>query len=154
MAKALAFPSVGWFDAVRAVFNSDERYRGAGGGRCDCVVGLKIGEAVFVLAFEGVECVSAAAADDAALVDVDFFLAMSAEDWREMIANIAENDGADLHHTLNTLDLARDEGLAASRHGDQFREDLFFRYNQTLQFFFDASARVKTAVDNGKLVKS
>lgn len=29
-------------------------------------------------------------------------------------------------------------------HGDQYREDLFFRYNQSMQYFFDASARVAT----------
>ena len=144
MAQALVFPSVGWFDAVRGVFNADERYRGAGGGRCDCVAGLRIGTAVFVLTFEGFECVRATAADEAALEAVDFYLTMPAGDWRAMIANIAVHDGADLHHTLNTLDLACEEGLATSRHGDQYREDLFFRYNQTLQFFFDASARVQT----------
>ena len=69
---------------------------------------------------------------------------MAADEWREMVANIAENGAADLSHTLNTLDLDRADGLATSRHGDQVREDLFFRYNQTLQFFFDASASVDT----------
>ena len=62
----------------------------------------------------------------------------------EMVENIAQHGRADLHHTLNTLDLDREDGLAHSVHGDQYREDLFFRYNQTLQYFFDASARVKT----------
>lgn len=144
MAEALGFPSVPWLNAVRAVFNNDDRYRGAGGGRCDCTAGLRIGTAVYVITFEGPACVSAEAVDEAALDAVDFYLDMSPEDWREMIANIAEHGAADLNHTLNTLDLARDDGIAASRHGDQFREDLFFRYNQTLQFFFDASARVRT----------
>ena len=144
MPAAAAFPSVPWFDAVRRVFNADESYRGAGGGRCDCVAGLRIGDAVFVLTFEGLECARAAQVEAAALEAVDFYLEMSAEKWREMIANIAEHGAADLHHTLNTLDLTLDDGLAKSCHGDQYREDLFFRYNQTLQFFFNASARVKT----------
>ena len=133
-----SFPSVDWFDEVRRVFNGDDSYRGAGGGHCNCLAGFKIGDRVFVVTFEGVEC------DDAALDEVDFYLDMSAGEWREMVANIAANGSADLHHTLNTLDLDRDDGLARSRHGDQVREDLFFRYNQTLQFFFDASARVDT----------
>ena len=143
-AASAKFPSVGWFDAVRDVFNGDESYRGAGGGYCNCVAGMKIGDEIFVLTFEGMECVSAAQADDAALEDVDFYLDMTADDWRDMVANIGANGHADLHHTLNTLDLDREDGLATSRHGDQYREDLFFRYNQTLQFFFDASARIKT----------
>ena len=143
---AVPFPSVAWFDAVRAVFNDDPSYRGAGGGYCNCVAGMKVGRKVFVLTFEGESCTSAVAAGDAALEDVDFYLDMAPAQWREMVANIAKNGHADLHHTLNTLDLDREDGLATSRHGDQYREDLFFRYNQTLQFFFDASARIETTL--------
>ena len=69
---------------------------------------------------------------------------MPGRDWQDMVRDIAENGSASLHYTLNTLDLNRPDGLALSVHGDQYREDLFFRYNQTFQFFFDASARVKT----------
>ena len=142
---AATFPSVAWFDAVREIFNGDDSYRGAGGGYCNCVAGMKIGKQIFILTFEGQECASAAKASAAALEDVDFYLDMAEADWRDMVANIAANGHADLHHTLNTLDLDREDGLATSRHGDQYREDLFFRYNQTLQFFFDASSRIKTA---------
>ena len=138
------FPSEDWFNAVRTVFNGEESYRGAGGGHCNCVAGMKIGRDIFVLTFEGLECISAKKGDAAALDDVDFYLDMAAKDWRDMVANIRDNGHADLHHTLNTLDLDRADGLATSHHGDQYREDLFFRYNQTLQFFFDASARVRT----------
>ena len=144
MEVAVPFPSVRWFDAVREIFNHDDSYRGAGGGHCNCVAGIKVGDAIFVLTFEGLECVRAVAADDAALDDVDFYLDMAAAEWRDMVANIRANGHADLHHTLNTLDLDREDGIATSHHGDQYREDLFFRYNQTMQFFFDASARVKT----------
>ena len=153
-AASAPFPSLRWFDAVREVFNGDESYRGAGGGYCNCVAGMKIGDEVFVLTFEGQECVDAAAADEAALDDVDFYLDMAAADWHEMVANIGKNGHADLHHTLNTLDLDREDGLATSHHGDQYREDLFFRYNQTLQFFFDASARVHTEFAVGKKGKA
>ncbi len=75
---------------------------------------------------------------------MDFYLEMPLKDWKAMIQDIADNGAASLHYTLNTLDLAREAGLSHSVHGDQYREDLFFRYNQTFQFFFDASARVKT----------
>ena len=143
---AVRFPSVAWFEAVRRVFNSDPSYRAAGGGYCNCVAGLKIGTKVFLLTFEGEGCAGIVAADEAALDDVDFYLDMAPAEWREMVANIRDNGRADLDHTLNTLDLDREDGLATSRHGDQYREDLFFRYNQTLQFFFDASARVDTAL--------
>ena len=39
-----------------------------------------------------------------------------------------------------------ENGLAHSATGDQYRQDLFFRYNQTFQFFFDASARIETTL--------
>ena len=138
------FPSVDWFDEVRNVFNADDRYRGAGGGYCNCIAGFKIAERVFVLTFDGVECSAAVEGDDASLDEVDFYLDMPDDEWRDMVANIAANGAADLHYTLNTLDLGREDGLATSKHGDQVREDLFFRYNQTLQFFFDASSLVET----------
>lgn len=138
------FPSVRWFDAVRKVFNGDESYRGGGGGQCNCIAGMAIGDDIFILTFEGFECTKAVAGDDAALEDVDFYLEMPADDWVAMVANINKNGSPDLEYTLNTLDLDREDGLAHSKHDDQYREDLFFRYNQTFQYFFNASARVKT----------
>ena len=140
----MKFPSVRWFDAVREIFNHEEAYRGGGGGQCNCVAGMKVGKDIFVLTFEDVECTNAVKADDAALDDVDFYLDMAPGEWREMLLNIHRNGHADRHHTLNTLDLEREDGLAVSHHGDQYREDLFFRYNQTFQYFFDASARIRT----------
>lgn len=138
------FPSTEWFDAVRKVFNSDESFQGGGGGACNALVGAKIGDRQFLVTFEGREVSTAREVDAKGLADADFYLDMPVSQWREMVENIAANGHADLHHTLNTLDLDRADGLARSVHGDQYREDLFFRYNQTMQYFFDASARVKT----------
>ncbi|MDA1074840.1 MAG: hypothetical protein O3A63_08805 [Proteobacteria bacterium] len=142
---ASVFPSEDWFNEVRSVFNSDDSYRGAGGGSCECRSAMKIGRRVFLLNFEGIECAPVVEADKGALADVDFYLDMPLADWQAMVKDIAANGGASLHYTLNTLDLDRAEGLSHSVHEDQFREDLFFRYNQTFQFFFDASARIKTS---------
>ena len=74
----------------------------------------------------------------------DFYLDMPMEDWEDMLENIRENDEADLDHSLNTMDLDSIDGLAHSYTGDQYRQDMFFRYNQTFQYFFDQSARVET----------
>jgi hypothetical protein len=139
-----AFPSKEWFDAVRAVFNSDESFQGGGGGACNALMGAKIANRSFLMTFEGAECSDAREVKEADLEAADFILEMPYALWKEMVQNIAKNGRADLHHTLNTLDLGRPEGLSHSVHGDQYREDLFFRYNQTMQYFFDASARVKT----------
>ncbi len=145
------FPSEGWFGAVARVYNGDESYQGAGGGQCNCTAGVVVEDDddeaprdVFLLTFEGFECKGGVRVDDAALEDVDFYMHMPLGDWREMLKDIGAHGHATENHTLNSLDLERNDGLSTSKHGDQYREDLFFRYNQTLQFFFDASARVKT----------
>jgi hypothetical protein len=59
-----------------------------------------------------------------------------------MIENIKQNGKADISHTLNTIDLQMPQGLA--RGNDGYKLDFFYRFNQTLQDFFDASAKVDT----------
>lgn len=139
------FPSLEWFEAVQEQFNNDDSYRHGGGGRCDCTMGVKIGKSVFVVTFEGFECTSTEEGSESKLDDVDFYLRMNLRDWKEMLVNIRDHGHAVDRFTLNTLDLDRADGLATSKHGDQYREDLFFRYNQTVQYFFDASSRVETS---------
>ena len=143
------FPSLDWFQQVRDVFNGDDSYQQAGGGLCDATMGVKVGSRAYVVVFEGMECADVRDADEAALADADFYLDMSGDAWAEMIANIRDNGGADLAHTLNTLDMERDDGLAQTLNGDQYRQDFFYRYNQTFQYFFDASARVETEFADG-----
>ncbi len=138
------FPSLEWFEEVRSVFNADEAYQGGGGGLCDAIMGVKVGAQTYMLVFEGMECADAREITDAELVDADFYLDMSADDWQAMLRNIKDNDGAALDWTLNTLDLEKEDGLALTRNDDQYRQDFFFRYNQTFQYFFDASARIDT----------
>lgn len=138
------FPSLDWFEQVRGIFNSDDSYQQAGGGLCDAVMGVKVGDKAYLIVFEGMECAEAREVDIPALADADFYLNMEYAEWRDMLANIKANNGADLDYTLNTLDMERDDGLAQTLNGDQYRQDFFYRYNQTFQYFFDASARVQT----------
>ena len=142
MADTLQFPSLEWLRAVREVFNSSDRFREVGSGRCDCSVGLKIEDKIFVIQFEGFGCTDVSEGDETSLFDLDFFLEMPMSDWHAMVANIHENGHAVGKFTLNSLDLNCEEGIAHTQHGDQYRQDLFVRYNQTLQFFFDASSRL------------
>jgi hypothetical protein len=136
------FPSEAWFEEVRKVYNGDDRYRGGGAGACNCRAAAKVGEDAYLIVFEGAECAQTRRIGQDELADVDFYLEMPAERWNAMIQDIAGHGGASLHYTLNTLDLDSDDGISRSVHGDQYREDLFFRYNQTFQYFFDASAEV------------
>ena len=55
---------------------------------------------------------------------------------------------ADLRHTLNTLDLMTEGGISKNATGDQFRADIFFRVNQSLQHFFDSSAKLETVFES------
>jgi hypothetical protein len=141
------FPSEAWFAAVRQVYNDDDRYHGGGAGACHCRAAAKVGVDAYLIVFDGAECSETRIISDDELADVDFFLEMSPQDWQAMIVDIARNDGASRSFTLNTLDLERESGIARSVHGDQYREDLFFRYNQTFQYFFDASAQVSSTFE-------
>ena len=138
------FPSVEWLDAVRLIFNANESYQRGGGGICDAKVGIKVSDKIFILEFESIRCEKSSDANESDLLVVDFYIEMEQCNWEEMLTNIKEHGGADLTHTLNTLDLQHQEGIVQTKTGDEYRRDFFFRYNQTFQYFFDASAEVET----------
>ena len=139
---ALTFPSVAWFRALQELVNHDEEFRRL--GNIDAAMGVKVGERVFVITFEGFQCTDVKEGTEYDLIDADFFLEMPVEQWQELVTNTKENGGADLSHTLNTLDLMLDGGISDNATGDQLRADVFFRVNQSLQHFFDSSARLDT----------
>ncbi len=136
------FPSVEWFDALKEIINADEAYKRH--GTCDASVGIKVPEAgkYFVITFEAFEVEGVKETDEAAAENTDFWIEQSYDKWQEMIKNIADNGQADLHHTLNTLDVEDPAGLARSNDG--YRRDLFYRFNQSFQHFFDATAQIDT----------
>ena len=141
-APSIVFPSVEWFQQLQESVNNDPEFRRL--GNVDAVMGVKVGEKVFVITFEAFECTGVKEGTEYDLIDADFFLEMTMEQWRELIANTSRNGGADLSHTLNTLDLMIDGGICRNATGDQLRADLFFRVNQSLQHFFDSSASLNT----------
>jgi hypothetical protein len=136
------FPTTGWFEAVREIVNRDEGYRRI--GTCDAAVGIKVPDLgkSYLITFEAFEVESVREVSAAEAENSDFWLEMPYARWKEMIENIKANGKADLHHTLNTLDLEDPSGIARSHDG--YRRDAFYRFNQTFQYFFDASARVDT----------
>ena len=145
---SVLFPSVDWFEELRTRFNSNGRENQVGVGTCDALVGVACGERLFKVQFEGFECTNVIKLEDEiALQETDFYLELHPDDWKDMILNIKENNGADLSFTLNTLDLELPDGLAKSWDDDQYRQDLFFRFNQTFQYFFDASADMETVFE-------
>ncbi len=136
------FPSVEWFNAIRDIVNNDEGYKRI--GTCDSTVGIKVPDKskYYVMTFEAFEISDVREASATGAEDTDFWLEMSFAKWKEMIENIKQNGKADLHHTLNTIDLEDPDGLARSNDG--YRRDAFYRFNQTYQYLFDISAKIDT----------
>jgi len=134
------FPSVDWFNEIRELVNNDPKFRQL--GTVDATLGVKVGNKIYELKFEAFECTGVREASETDLRDMDFWLEQSYDAWKDMVANIQKNGAADLTHTLNTIDLSMPEGFARSHDG--YRRDAFYRFNQSLQDFFNASAKVDT----------
>ena len=134
------FPSVEWFQAVADLVNKDEEYHKL--GTCDATVGIQVGDRVFALTFEAFEVTRVEEIDLARTADLDFTLVMPPEQWQAMLENIKQHGRAELDYTLNSIDLATPEEFARSN--DYYRRDLFYRYNQSFQHFFDTSSKIET----------
>ncbi|PKB63904.1 MAG: hypothetical protein BZY80_04890 [SAR202 cluster bacterium Io17-Chloro-G2] len=143
--STVVFPSVEWFQALQQLVNSDPEFRRM--GTVDAGMGVKVGSRVFVITFEAFECIDVKEGSEADLDDLDFYLELSEDDWRELVENTKAHGGADRTHTLNTLDLMKADGLSQNATGDQLRADIFFRVNQSLQHFFDLSAQLDTVFE-------
>ena len=134
------FPSVEWFNAVKDLVNADPNFRQL--GTIDTVTGAKVGNKIYEITFEAFECTGVREVNENALRDMDFWMEQSYDAWKDMLENIKKNGAADLTHTLNTIDLSAPEGFARSHDG--YRRDAFYRFNQSLQDFFNASAKIDT----------
>jgi hypothetical protein len=136
------FPSVEWLTAVANLAMPDGRYRRF--GRVDALVGIKVGDEIFGMTFDvfDIRDIREISMDEAR--DLDFYLEMPTETWQKMLESVKEEGHAGLNYTLNTLDLKLPNGLAINAMGDGYRMDKFFRFNESLQRFFDLSANVET----------
>ncbi len=139
-AEPIVFPSLAWFEELQRLLNGDASYRRF--GTVDASMGVKIGDEVFVVAFEAFECSSVRSGNEYDLINVDFFIEMVPDAWRVMLENIKAHGGAEAGQTLVSLDMLNE--ISNNATGDQLRADMFFRYNQSLQHFFDLSANLNT----------
>jgi hypothetical protein len=148
MAGTIAFPSTAWFERLAALMRDDEAaFRALGPIDCTMVVKVNHGAeraALHELSFEGygVKSIRALASLEQAVAH-HFVIEGPHEAWREMVENIRAHGGADLEHTLNYLTLP-DDPLRVDG-PDQLETDAFYRYNQTLQRFFEGAARIDTS---------
>ncbi len=142
----MLFPSLEWFEAVKAEADQEAALFETL-GFCDATMRVDVlGDAPktsrsFLLVFEDYGCKEILEVDADSAPSCDFALAADASIWREMIGNIQEHGAADLHHTLAYLQLPGTLNLVA---GAQLQADVFYRFNQTFQQFFDLSSRVPT----------
>jgi hypothetical protein len=136
------FPSVEWLQAVAQIVGADDGYRKY--GRFDAIVGLRVGDLLYSVTFDVFDIKDIHETSEEELRDADFVLEMSYAQWIDLIENIQQHGKADLEHTLNSLDLRLPDGLARNTTGDGYRHDKFFRFNESLQRFFDDSAQVPT----------
>jgi len=139
------FPSVQFFEALREQVNANpERFRRLGTVDMTLVAKIDYDDSHcerYEIVFSGYRCVGVChLAHTDPLPGDAVVLAGPYSAWREMIENIFSNGQADLEHTLNTLTLF-DEPLRVES-GNQLDTDLFYRYQQNLQEFFDGAARV------------
>jgi hypothetical protein len=141
------FPSTKWFEALAGRMAAEEAaYRALGPTDCTMVVRVDApsGPHLYELVFEGFRVRSVrrlARLEEAA--PEHFVLEASLETWREMIDNIRAHAGPDLTHTLNYLTFP-DTPMRVSG-PNQLEVDAFYRYNQSLQRFFNGAAAVPTA---------
>ncbi len=143
----ITFPSTKWFEALARRMQQDEAsYRELGSVECTMVVKVDRPNSpdLHEIVFEGFNVLSVrplARIADAA--PEHFVLEASLETWREMIDNIRANAGPDLTHTLNYLTFPDDPMRVSGP--DQLEVDAFYRYNQSLQRFFNGAAAIPTA---------
>ena len=137
------FPSIEWFNALKEIVDKDEGYKRI--GTCDSEVGIKVPDLqkYYKITFEAFEIADVKETVEADAENTDFWLEMPYARWKDMIENIKDNGKADIHHTLNTIDLEDPDGLARSNDG--YRRDAFYRFNQTFQYFFDVSVQIETS---------
>jgi hypothetical protein len=149
-ADPVPFPSLAWFAKLGERMNAD-RARHEHLGYVDCVVEFAVRDQnapgswlraqVTFEEFSVVDVRERRGPADAGRAD--FTLEADLEAWREMIESIARGKGRPaLDQTLNYL--SHFDSPFRVFAADPLKRDLYFRYNQSLQEFVNASADIVT----------
>ncbi len=142
------FPSLAWLQELARLMNENEAvFKRV--GAADVIWAVEVQPTmpdqalrVFRMVFEDYSCTSVEELDPKVEADVSFTLQATYDTWKEMIESIQANHGPDLEHSLNRLALMDDPIYIAA---DDFLErDLFARYGQTYQLFFNGAMHVTT----------
>jgi hypothetical protein len=142
------FPSLEWFQELVRLMNDNEvPYRRLGYADVNWAIEMQPSQPdqlthLFVFEFEEYGCKSVKVCDADSQPEVAFTMRATLGAWEEMIRNIQENQGPDLQHTLNYLTLPDDPIYIDGP--DFLSRDLFARYGQTFQLFFNGAIQVPT----------
>ena len=146
------FPSLGWFRELAVRMAGDPaKYKRLGALDLTLVPRIVFpdGHAEhYSLVFEGHACrsVEQAARPDEVRGRHPVMIEGDYQAWREMVENIRRNGHADLQHTLNYLTLP-DWPLRLvplDEAAGQLDVDRFYRFNDSLQSFFDEASGIDT----------
>lgn len=139
-----AIDSVRFFDELAAAMAADpERYERLGDIDLELALVMRRPEDDDFrvhLSFHGITCDGATEIEPGEEAAADCWLDGDLGEWRAMFDNIAEHGHAVGDWTLNTLTLFGER--ISLRATDPMGEDRFHRFNQTLQEFVDAAARL------------
>ena len=138
------FPSVEWFKTAGDLLNKSDSFKRL--GTCDTQMGVAVGDRYFEVDFEAFEMAAAKQIDAERAAELDFVLTQDYDAWKAMLQDIKANGRATHEFTLNSLDLRSEAESAKGK--DYNRRDAFYRFNQTLQEYFDMSAKMDTTFAN------
>jgi hypothetical protein len=142
------FPSLAWFQELARLMNDNEAaFRRV--GYADVAWGVEIlpGESErssrrFRIVFEEYSCTAVEEVPPEGTAEVAFTMQATLDTWKDMITNIQANNGPDLEHSLNRLALLDDPIYIAA--ADFLSRDLFARFGQTYQLFFNGATQLPT----------
>jgi hypothetical protein len=139
------FPEPEWFRALGRLMEAEgERFRRIGYAETRFVINVipdEGGAARAVgLVLDGYRLADAVALDDPWAFEPDFIVNAKRSVWEKMLREIAAKGHPQLRSTLNSLALMGEQVWLES--SDQLREDKFYRYNQTIQEFFNLAQRL------------
>lgn len=141
------FPELGWFEALAgAMAERPDYYRRLGFADVNLVLEMLDapdgGTCRIGLRFEDYDCTEVVAieGDPFAEFGADCVVRGPYRVWEEMVKAIQEHGRADPRHTLNSLVMLHTPLDVVGP--DQYGVDKFYRYQGTLQAFFDEAGRI------------
>jgi hypothetical protein len=141
-----AFPGAEWFLTLGRLMEAEgELFRRLGYAEVRFAIRVMSDDdestaAITGLEIDGYKLSRALELKDMTAFDPDFIICARRGMWQRMLDEIARDGRPELRHTLSSLALIGEDLWLEST--DQLREDKFYRFNQTLQEFFNLATKL------------